>query len=233
MKALVILFIVTSHVSMGEGLEPTGVWLEELTTPYYEFVDAGYEVKVASVAGGEIPIDPRSLGESSQEEESVKRYFNDAAFQEKVKNAPKAADLDTSQYAAIVFPGGHGTMWDYPNNPDLSNIITTALSEDRVVAAICHGPAVFVGVEDENGEPLVKGKKIAAFTDSEEAAVGLAEEVPFLLETKLQTLGAEIVKVGDFESISVVDGNIVTGQNPASSKAVAKDVIQLLEAKSK
>lgn len=232
MKTLTILFIVTSHAIMGNTGEPTGVWLEELTTPYYEFVDAGYNVEIMSVSGGDIPIDPRSVSEEQKKEESVARYFNDAALQEAVKNTKDAKNLDVSEYAAVFFPGGHGTMWDYPNNPDLAKIITDTLNNDAIVAAVCHGPAVFVGVNDSNGEPLVKGKTLAAFTDAEEEAVGLTDAVPFLLETKLQELGATVETVPNFEPFSVVDGLIVTGQNPASAKPVAQDVIRLLEEKS-
>lgn len=232
MKALTILFIVTSHATMGSTGEPTGVWLEELTTPYYEFVDAGYNVDIVSVSGGDIPIDPRSMTGDQKKEESVARYFNDVALQEAVKNTKAAKDIDSSGYAAVFFPGGHGTMWDYPNNPDLAKIITDTLAGNRIVAAVCHGPAVFVGIMDPDGEPLVKGRTLATFTDAEEDAVGLTDAVPFLLETKLRDLGANVQTVPNFEPLSVVDGLIVTGQNPASAKPVAKDVIRLLEEKS-
>ncbi|MEM7650850.1 MAG: type 1 glutamine amidotransferase domain-containing protein [Pseudomonadota bacterium] len=231
MKTLAILFIVTSQGMMPGTDEPTGVWLEELTTPYYEFIDAGYDVTIASVSGGDIPIDPRSTGEDQKKEESVARYLNDETLQAAVKNTKSASEIDTTQYAAIFFPGGHGTMWDYPDNPLLANIITGALDEGRVVAAVCHGPAVLVGVEGENGDPLVKGRKISTFTDSEEDAVGLTDAVPFLLESRLRELGADVVTVENFQPLSVVDGNLVTGQNPASAKAVAADVIKLLEQK--
>jgi len=229
MNTLSILFIVTSAATMGSSPEPTGVWLEELTTPYYEFVDAGYNVTVASVAGGEIPIDPRSTGDDQKKEDSVARYFEDEALQNTIKTTKSAAEIDASKYAAVFFPGGHGTMWDYPNNETLANIITETLNDGRIVASVCHGPAVLVGVKDEDGEPLVKGRKIAAFTDSEEEAVGLTDKVPFLLETRLRELGANVVTVDDFQPHSIVDGNLITGQNPASAKPVAADVIRLLE----
>jgi putative intracellular protease/amidase len=229
MKTLMILFIVTSNAVMAPSDEPTGVWLEELTTPYYEFVDAGYEVKIASVSGGDIPIDARSTSEDAMKEDSVQRYLKDDVLQAALKSTPSATDVDAAQYSAVFFPGGHGTMWDYPNNPVLADIIETTLNDGRVVASVCHGPAVLVGVKGADGEALVKGKRIAAFTDSEEAAVGLTDAVPFLLETRLRELGAEIVKVDDFQPLSVVDGNLVTGQNPASAKPVAQDVMEILE----
>jgi len=231
MNTLAILFIVTSSATMGSSAEPTGVWLEELTTPYYEFVDAGYDVTVASVSGGEIPIDERSLGEDAKKEPSVARYFDDKDFQQLIKTTPAANDVDASKYAAVFFPGGHGTMWDYPDNETLADIVTQTLDDDRIVASVCHGPAVLVGLKDKNGDPLVKGKNIAAFTDSEEEAVGLTDKVPFLLETRLRELGANVITVDDFEPHSVVDGNLVTGQNPSSAKAVAADVIKLLKEK--
>ena len=233
MKTLAILFIVTSHAVMGTppAEEQTGVWLEELTTPYYEFLDAGYDVRIASVAGGEIPIDPRSLSEDAKQEESVQRYLSDTFLQAAINKTQAAKDIDTTQYDAVFFPGGHGTMWDYPNNPELADSVTRTLNDGRVVAAVCHGPAVLVGVNDENGEPIVKGRNVATFTDSEEAAVGLTDAVPFLLETRLRALGANVSTVPDFEAHSVVDGTLVTGQNPASAKAVAKDVMDLLKQK--
>ncbi len=229
MEKFVILFIVTSQALMPGTTTPTGVWLEELTTPYYAFVDQGHEVEVVSVSGGEIPIDPRSLGEDSQKEESVIRYNKDEGLQALIKNTRAAKDVDIHKYDAVFFPGGHGTMWDYPDNPDLKPIIETALALNKPVAAVCHGPAVLVGVETADGTPLVRGRKISAFLDSEEEAVGLTNEVPFLLETRLRELGAEIVKAEDFQPIATVDGLLVTGQNPASAKPVAEEVIKLLE----
>lgn len=229
MQTLTILLIVTSHALMGGTGEKTGVWLEELTTPYYTFKDAGYNVEIVSVSGGDIPIDPRSIGDDQKKEESVARYFEDEALQAAVKNTKSASEIDASQYAAVFFPGGHGTMWDYPNNPVLAKIVNDTLNDGRIVAAVCHGPAVLVGVEDENGTPLVKGRTLATFTDAEEDAVGLTDAVPFLLETKLRELGANVKTVENFAPLSVVDGNLVTGQNPASAGPVALDVIQLLE----
>lgn len=233
MKTLAILFIVTSHAVMGTppAEDPTGVWLEELTTPYYEFLDAGYDVEIATVAGGDVPVDPRSLTDDAKKEESVQRYLKDSFLQAALKNTKSASEVDSTQYDAVFFPGGHGTMWDYPNNPELAEIVTRTLNDNRIVAAVCHGPAVLVGVTDENGKPIVKGRNIATFTDSEEEAVGLTDEVPFLLETRLRALGANVSTVPDFESHSIVDGTLVTGQNPASAKAVAADVMTLLKQK--
>lgn len=228
MKSLVILFIVTSHAMMGNTGEKTGLWLEELTTPYYALQEAGYSVEFATVKGGIVPIDPRSL-EGDEHPQSVVQYLNDTALQTTLKHTIAAEKIDMEKYAAVFFPGGHGTVWDFPNNETLANIITTALASDKPVAAVCHGPAVFVGVENPDGTPLVAGKKIAAFTNSEEYAVGLSEVVPFMLETKLTELGAEIVKTDNFKSNAVIDGNLITGQNPASSLAVANLMIEALQ----
>ena len=231
-KLLTILIIVTSHGQIGTSNEQTGVWLEELTTPYYAFKDAGYDVEIVTVSGSDVPIDPRSLSDE-EKPDSVVRYMKDDVLKAAVKDTKSADNIDPSQYAAVFFPGGHGTMWDYPNNETLASIITATLAQDKPVAAVCHGPAVFVGVTDQNGNPIVKGKKISAFTDSEEAAVGLTEKVPFLLETKLKELGAEIVKTDDFQPHAVADGNIITGQNPPSSADVARLVIENLSRKGK
>ena len=231
MNLTTILFIITSQTVMAPTNDPTGVWLEEVTTPYYAFIDEGYNVEIATVAGGNVPIDPRSIGDEQKKEESVARYYEDSALQAAFKNTTSAEDIDIQKYDAVFFPGGHGTMWDYPNNPTLARIITEMLAAKKPVAAVCHGPAVFVGVENEKGEPLVRGKNITAFTDAEEAAVGLTEEVPFLLETRLRELGANVITVDNFQSHSIVDGLIVTGQNPASAKAVAANIIKLLEEK--
>lgn len=203
MKSLIILFIVTSHSVMGTTNEPTGVWLEELTTPYYALKDAGYEVEIRTVSGGDVPIDPRSLA-GDKHPESVVRYKSDDALQAKIKGTQSAEDVDTSKYAAVFFPGGHGTMFDYPNNPKLAEIITRTLAADKPVAAVCHGPAVFVGVTDENGDSILKGRKVSAFTNAEEDAVGLSDEMPFMLETKLEELGAEIVKVDNFQAKATI-----------------------------
>lgn len=232
MKILTILFIVTSHAMIGSGPEAdkTGLWLEELTTPYYAFKDAGYDVEIVTIDGGEIPIDPRSLTDDTKKEESVRRYLSDAVLQERIKETMSVASIgDAQEYAVVFFPGGHGTMWDYPNDPRLEKIINTTLDDGRIVAAVCHGPAALIGVRDDHGEPLVKGRKIAAFTNSEEEAVGLTDAVPFLLESKLEEFGAHIQKADDFQPLVIVDGNLITGQNPASAGPVAKSVIDLLK----
>lgn len=231
MKTLTILFIVTSHALIGNTGEPTGLWLEELSTPYYAFIQAGYDVEIVSVSGGKIPFDPRSINEDGKNPTSVERFLNDETAMTHVKKTASIEGLDTSKYAAIFIPGGHGTMFDMPENQTLADIVSSTLADDRIVAAVCHGPAALVSAKDQNGTPIVKGKKVAAFTNAEEGAVGLTDEMPFLLETRLKELGANVVTAPNFEPHAVVDGNLVTGQNPPSSEMVAEKVIKLLKEK--
>tara|TARA_B100000029_G_C17210406_1_gene827827 strand:- start:45 stop:749 length:705 start_codon:yes stop_codon:yes gene_type:complete len=230
MKALTILFILTSHSTMGSTGDETGLWLEEFTTPYYAFADAGYDIDIASIEGGAPPIDPRSL-EGEDKPESILRYEKDTALQEALNNSVAIQDVNASTYAAVIIPGGHGTMWDLPNNERLSDIISSTYQDGRVVAAVCHGPAGLIGPVNADGAPIVKGKKVAGFTNAEEEAVELTDVVPFLLEDKLIELGAHYQKGPDFEPFAIADGNLVTGQNPASSKKVAEFVIEILESK--
>lgn len=228
MKAITILFILTSHSVIGESGDKTGLWLEEFTTPYYEFQDAGYEIDIASIQGGVPPIDPRSLGEEKKTQ-SVVRFESDPSLKNSFNNSIAIKNVDIAKYDAVFLPGGHGTMWDLPNNKELSEAISKIYQSGRVVAAVCHGPAGLVGPIDVNGDPIIKGKKVIGFTNTEEAAVELTEAVPFLLETKLLQLGADYQKGPDFEPFALSDGNLVTGQNPASSKKVAELVIKILE----
>jgi len=222
-----ILIIATSAAKMDNG-EDTGLWLEELTTPYYAFLDAGADVTLASVAGGAIPIDARSLGEDSKAEPSVQRYMSDEAAQASVADTPRFDTLDASHFDAVFMPGGHGTMFDYPDNAKLSALIEQFDRAGKIVASVCHGPAALIGPKAPNGDPLVKGRKVAAFTDSEEHAVGLENAVPFLLETRLKELGADHHKGPDFQPFALRDGNLVTGQNPQSAGKTAGLVIETL-----
>lgn len=227
MKALTILFIVTSHAMLGDTGHKTGVWLEELTTPYYALKDAGYDVRIVSVAGGDIPFDPRSLEEENLPV-SVQRYQKDKDLQAALKATDSIADVTMAEHVAIFMPGGHGTMWDLPDNPRLSSLVVNAYESGKPVAAVCHGPAGLVGVKLSSGDYLVKGKTVAAFTNEEEEAVGLTEKVPFLLEDKLEAQGAVMKKADNFVPNAVRDGLLITGQNPASSEAVAKLLIEAL-----
>jgi putative intracellular protease/amidase len=228
MKIITILFILTSHSQIEKNKQPTGVWLEELTTPYYALVDAGYQVEIASISGGKAPLDPKSLG---GDEASVTRYNQDKDLQDKLANTIDIKDVDLDKYDGVFLPGGHGTMWDLPNNQKLANIVATSLEQNKPVAAVCHGPAGLVSAKYVNGDSVVKGKNVAAFSNAEEAAVGLTEIVPFLLEDKLKELGAKYSSVDNFKAHAVRDGNLITGQNPASSEAVAKLLIEAIKEK--
>jgi putative intracellular protease/amidase len=227
MNTIKILMVLTSQATMGEDGAPTGVWFEELATPYYAFVDAGADVDVASVAGGRIPIDPNSLQPAGKNPPSVERFLNDPVAMTKIERAPKldmgdgVARIEGAGYAAVFLPGGHGTMWDLPQSQPLADLLTAAWRDGKVVAAVCHGPAGLVNARDETGQPLVAGRRVSAFSNTEEAAAGLTGTVPFALETRLRGLGARYESGPDFRPFAVRDGKLVTGQNPASSEAVA------------
>jgi putative intracellular protease/amidase len=220
------LIITTSHARMGSAGEDTGVWLEELTTPYYAFADGGAEVTLASISGGPVPVDPRSTGDNSKTEESVRRYLDDAALQAKVANTPAFTSLDGSDFDAVFLPGGHGTMWDYPTSTELAAFVSGFLEAGKPVAAVCHGPAGLTQAKAADGRSIVAGKKIAGFTNSEEEAVGLSKVVPFLLEDRLRELGGEYQKGPDFAPFAVRDGLMITGQNPASAAKVAELMLE-------
>lgn len=228
----VILFVVTSHATIGDTGKPTGLWLEELAVPYYAFMDAGYKVEIASVKGGKVPVDPKSQKSIGENSPAVERFLKDETAKAQVANTPSIDALDVSRYTAVFLPGGHGTMWDMPESKALASAIVSTLERGDVVAAVCHGSAGLVNARFENGVPVVKGREISAFTNSEEEAAGLAGEVPFLLETRLEELGAKIHKVPNFLPLAVADGNLITGQNPASSEKVAQFVIKHLKSKS-
>jgi putative intracellular protease/amidase len=223
---LKILIIVTSNATMGDTGKPTGMWFEELATPYYAFLDAGVDVQIASIAGGETPIDPRSKKPKGENPPNVERFMSDATAMEKLKGTLPLKLADTKGFDAVFIPGGHGTMWDLPSSPDVSRIVSSAWVEGLVVAAVCHGPAGLVNVTLPNGRPLVKGKRVSTFTNEEEDAAGLTSAVPFLLETELAKLGARIEKGENFKPFAIADGNLVTGQNPASSTLVAQLVLK-------
>lgn len=229
MNPLKILIIVTSHAVMGNSGEPTGLWLEELTTPYYAFVDAGASVTVASIEGGAIPIDPRSKKTVGENSPSVERYLQDQTVVAATNNTPAIKNINHSQYNAVFLPGGHGTMWDLPNSKPLADIISQAYAQNKVVAAVCHGPAGLIGATKPDGSPLVAGLNISSFTNAEEDAVGLSDTVPFMLETKLRELGANFQSVANFEPFAITEGNLITGQNPGSSLLVANKVLEALK----
>jgi putative intracellular protease/amidase len=216
-----ILIVLTSHTAIGDTGRQTGVWFEELTTPYYSFLDAGTEVDIASVAGGKVPLDPHSLNEAGGNPASVDRFLKDAAAMAKVESSKKITEISADAYDAVFLPGGHGTMWDMPENATLAALLSKAWAGGKVVAAVCHGPAGLIGVKDAEGKPLVAGRRVSAFTNEEEEAAGLTKQVPFLLESHIRGLGAHYEKGPAFQPFALRDGKLVTGQNPASSEKVA------------
>lgn len=223
-----ILILSTASDMLGETGKPTGVWYEELATPYYAFLDAGHDIKLVTLGGKAVPIDPGSDVVGEEAPASVTRFRSDTVALALLANPGRLEDEDMTGYDALYIPGGHGAMYDLAESDLVAGAIGRAWDAGAVVASVCHGPAAFVQAVDAAGAPIVKGRKVSAFTDSEERAVGLAEAVPFLLETRLRELGAEFEAVEDWQPHAVADGRLVTGQNPASSEAAAAKVLGLL-----
>ncbi|GAB3287034.1 type 1 glutamine amidotransferase domain-containing protein [Pseudidiomarina andamanensis] len=223
-----ILMVLTSHEQLGDSDHKTGFWAEEFAAPYYAFKDAGAEVVLASPKGGQPPIDPNSEQADAQTNATV-RLFEDEAAMTQLANTLKLSDVTADEFDAIFYPGGHGPLWDLSQDPLSIGLIQQFWEQEKPVAAVCHAPAVLVNAKTPAGEPLVKGRKVSGFTNSEEAAVGLTDVVPFLLEDKLKELGGLYEKVDDWKPYAVVDGNLITGQNPASSEAVAEQLLKKLK----
>ena len=228
MAAPRILIVLTSHDTLGNTGKPTGFWLEEFAAPYYVFSDAGATVTLASIQGGQPPIDPKSHDESAQTEATL-RFQKDTAAQKNLAQTLAIADTNASDYDAIFLAGGHGTMWDFPNSSALISLIETFDQDKKAIAAVCHAPAGLVAVKTASGEPLVQGKRVTAFSNSEEKAVELEEVVPFLPETRLQELGGLYASGDDWTAFIQQDGHLITGQNPASSEPAAEAVLKFLQ----
>lgn len=221
------LLILTSHDKLGDTGKDTGFYWEEMAVPYWKLVDHGLEVDIASVAGGEPPADPNSLDEDDPVE-AVSRFLADDKAMKALKNSAAVETVDASAYRLVFLPGGHGTMWDLSQTRAVGNLVSRAFDDGAVVGAVCHGPAGLLGATLAGGEPLVKGRTVTGFTDSEERSAGLEDVVPFLLETRLRELGANFVSGTDFTAHAQRDGRLVTGQNPASSGEVADLLIEAL-----
>lgn len=221
-----ILIVLTSHTELGDTGEKTGFWLPELTHPYYEFTEAGYTVDVASIEGGMAPLDAKAFGE---EDEYHQVFLNDAELMAKVIRSIPLAQVDPYDYRVIMFAGGSGPMWDFPDNEDISRISSAIYENQGIVSAVCHGNAALVNLRLSNGELLVAGKRVSAFTNEEEASLGTTDVVPFLLQDKLVERGAIHVYGSAWEENVVVDGRLVTGQNPASAQKAAQSIIRMLQ----
>ncbi|MEA1079904.1 type 1 glutamine amidotransferase domain-containing protein [Marinobacter qingdaonensis] len=223
-----ILMVLTSHDQMGDTGHKTGFWLEEFTAPYYVFRDAGADITLASPKGGQPPVDPNSEAEDALTD-TTRRFQQDAHAKESLASTKKLVDVDMNDFDAIFYPGGHGPLWDLVNDAKSVALIKTAYEQDKVIGAVCHAPAVFRDVEVKPGQNLVGGRNVTGFSNSEEEAVGLTKVVPFLLEDMLKEKTATYTRGDDFTPHIVVDGKLITGQNPPSSEGTAKAVIQALQ----
>jgi putative intracellular protease/amidase len=222
-----ILIVLTSHDQLGDTGKKTGFWLEEFAAPYYVLKDAGAAITLASPKGGQPPLDPKSdLPENLTE--LTKRFRSDKVAQAELANTKKLADVSAAGFDAVFYPGGHGPMWDMPDNAMSIALIEAFVKANKPVGAVCHAPAAFVNVRRKDGEYLVKGTHVTGFTNAEEKAVGLAEVVPFLLEDRLKERGGLYRKGADWMPHVEVDGKLVTGQNPASSGPAAQELLRLL-----
>ena len=219
--------VLTSHAELGNTGEKTGFWVEEFAAPYYAFVDAGVEVTLASPAGGQPPIDPTSTLVDFQTD-ATKRYDADSAAQTLMANTKVLSEVKSSDFDAVFYPGGHGPLWDLVDNTDSISLIESFIKEQKPVAAVCHASAAFLNVKDTDGNALVAGKKVTGFTNSEEAAVQLTDIVPFLVEDELIKKGGDYQKTDDWGVLALVDGLVITGQNPASSELAAKKLLTKL-----
>jgi putative intracellular protease/amidase len=223
-----ILMVLTSHDILGDTGKKTGFWLEEFAAPYYVFTDAGADVTLASPKGGQPPIDPKS-DDPAKQTEAMTRFKNDPATQKVLANTVKLSTVSADDFDTVFYSGGHGPMWDLVNDTDSIALIEAFWNAGKPVAAVCHAPGVFRKVTIQ-GEPFVKGKRVTGFTNTEEEAVELTHVVPFLVEDELRRLGGIFEKTDDWLPFAVVDGRLVTGQNPASSTVGATELLRLLQA---
>ena len=222
-----ILMVLTSHDKLGNTGEKTGFWLEEFASPYYVFKDAGAEVTLASPLGGQPPLDPKSDAPDFQTE-ATHRFKADSAAQKVLSSTLKLSDISAADFDAVFYPGGHGPLWDLAEDPASIALIEAMLKANKPVAAVCHAPGVLRHPKAANGTSVVKGKTVTGFTNTEEAAVGLTDVVPFLVEEMLRQNGANYSKLEDWQPHVVTDGLLITGQNPASSEPVAKALLEKL-----
>ena len=222
-----VLFVWTSHYELGNTGEKTGFWVEEFAAPYYLLKDKGVNITLASPKGGQPPIDPKS-NEPDFQTPATKRYFEDKETMELMANTKKLTEVNADDFDAVFYPGGHGPLWDLAESETSATLIESFYSSNKPVAAVCHAPGVFKNVKDQNGEPLVKGKQVTGFTNTEEEAVQLTDVVPFLVEDMLKEKGGVYSKKDDWSEYAIEDGLLITGQNPASSELVAEMLLRRL-----
>ena len=223
-----ILMVLTSHDELGDTGKKTGFWLEEFAAPYYVFRDAGADVTLASPEGGKPPLDPSS-NTPDAETEATERYKNDEDAQQRLANTKNLSDIDPSAFDAVFYPGGHGPLWDLANDADSIALIESYAKAGKPVGAVCHAPGVFKSTKGAYGKPLVSGRRVTGFTNTEEQAVELTDVVPFLVEDMLKAIGGQYESGDDWAEFVVTDGKLVTGQNPASSAKAAQALLDLLD----
>lgn len=222
-----ILMVLTSHAQLGDTGQATGFWLEEFAAPYYLFKDAGANVTLASPRGGQPPLDPKS-DDASAQTEATRRFKDDDAAQAELAHTRLLGDVAASGFDAVFYPGGHGPLWDLAEDGSSIALIEAMLDAGKPVAVVCHAPAVLRHAKRRDGASVVKGRRVTGFTNSEEQAAGLTDVVPFRVEDMLRAQGGEYSKVDDWQPHVVVDGILVSGQNPASSAPAAVALLKLL-----
>ena len=222
-----ILMVLTSHAELGNTGRKTGFWLEEFAAPYYVFKDAGARLTLASPLGGQPPLDPKSDDAASQTD-ATRRFKADKAAQSALAATVKLSTLNASNFDAVFYPGGHGPLWDLAENAASIALVDAMVAAGKPVAAVCHAPGVLRHARAATGRSLVKDRNVTGFTNTEEAAAGLSKVVPFLVEDMLKERGAHFTKAADWQPHVVVDGLLITGQNPASSEPAAKALLAAL-----
>lgn len=222
-----VLMVLTSHDRLGDTGKKTGFWLEEFAAPYYVFKDAGVDVTLASPKGGQPPLDPKS-DEPDAQTPATERFRQDAAAQKALASTQRLAEVQASEYDAVFYPGGHGPLWDLAGDHDSIALIQSTYAAVKPLALVCHAPGVLRDAKGMDDAPLVHGRRVTGFTNTEEAAVGLTDVVPFLVEDMLKAHGGRFEKAADWASHVVVDGNLITGQNPASSEDAARALLTQL-----
>lgn len=222
-----ILMVLTSHDTLGNTGQKTGFWLEEFAAPYYIFKDAGAKITLASPAGGQPPLDPKS-DEPSFRTEATERFKGDAEATAQLARTVRLDSVDPTDFDTVFYPGGHGPLWDLAEDKVSISLIEDFLRADKPVALVCHAPGVLRHVKSADGAPFVQGRRVTGFTNSEEAGVGLTDVVPFLVEDELARLGGDFSKTEDWGVHTVTDGQLITGQNPASSAATAEQLLSVL-----
>ena len=227
-KEMKILFVLTSHDKLGDTGEKTGFWVEEFANPYYTLLDKGAVITIATPKGGAAPIDPSSDSPDAATKDT-ERFNNDAEAKERIANTKVLADMNPDDFDAVFYPGGHGPLWDLANDQTSIALIEKFNSQEKPIAFVCHAPAALKSVKNADGTPIVRGKKVTGFTNTEEEAVGLTNVVPFLVEDMLIENGGIYSKKEDWAAYAIQDGNLITGQNPASSELVAEKLLESLK----